>query len=200
MAAHEFYSDGNQARTDTPLPPLPSSTFDRSTEYEPSIQHQTPVTSPFDDPSYRPYGRESQQSIQSNYQYYGGGRDYDPNPFSDDIPLKTNTQKSPTDPYASDQFRYEPQRTNTLAAEETRSNRKTKKKGFFSGKTPWITYILTLIQSIVFLVELIKNGVLPCFVLTINILLIKPRRAHQNPDSTPSPIQSHGRSFTLCPH
>lgn len=171
MAAHEFYSDDNlnsRARTDAPLPPLPSSAFDRSTEYEPSIQHHTPVTSPFDDPSYRPYGRESQQSIQSNYQYYGGGRDYDPNPFSDDIPLKTNTQKSPTDPYASDQFRYEPQRSNTLAAEETRSNRKPKKKGFFSGKTPWVTYVLTLIQSIVFLVELIKNGMPPSILPTIN--------------------------------
>lgn len=161
MTANETYSDDNsrsRARTDAPLPPLPPSVFDRSTEYEPSIQHHTPVASPFDDPSYRPYGRESQQSIQSNYQYYGGGRDYETNPFSDDIPLKTNTQKSPTDLYASDQFRYEPERTNTLAAEETRSNRKPKKKGFFSGKTPWVTYLLTLIQSIVFLVELIKNG------------------------------------------
>lgn len=167
MAANEFYSDnsGKRARTDAPLPPLPPSTFDHSTEYEPSIQQNTPVTSPFDDPSYRPYGRESQQSIQSNYQYHGGGRDYDPNPFSDDIPLKANTHKSPSGPYASDQFRYEPERTNTLAAEETRSNRRPKKKGFFSGKTPWVTYVLTLIQSIVFLVELIKNGMSPSILL-----------------------------------
>lgn len=168
MAANEFYRDDNsdsRARTDAPLPPLPPSAFDRSTEYEPSIQQHTPVTSPFDDPSYRPYGRESQQSIQSNYQYYGGGRDYDPNPFSDDIPLKTNTQNSPSGPYASDQFRYEPERTNTLVADETRSNRRPKKKGFFSGKTPWVTYVLTLIQSIVFLVELIKNGMSPSILL-----------------------------------
>lgn len=168
MAANEFFSDdslGSRARTDAPLPSIPPSAFDRSTKYEPSIQQHTPVISPFDDPNYRPYGRESQQSIQSNYQYYGGGRDYDPNPFSDDIPLKTNTQKSPSGPYASDQSRYEPEGTNTLAAEEIRSNRRPKKKGFFSGKTPWVTYVLTLIQSIVFLVELIKNGMPPSILL-----------------------------------
>lgn len=166
MAANEFYSDNSakRSRTDASLPHPPQSTFDHSTEYEPSIQQNTPVTSPYDDPSYRPYGRESQQSIQSNYQYYGGGHDYDSNPFSDDIPLKANTHKSPSAPYSSDQFII-PERTNTLAAEETRSNQRPKKKGFFSGKTPWVTYVLTLIQSIVFLVELIKNGILPSILL-----------------------------------
>ncbi len=155
MASTDYYSDNSRSRThsDAPLPPLPPSAFSRSTEYEHST---SPITSPFDDLSYQAHGRQSQQSLPpSNSDFYGGGRDYDTNPFSDDIPLKDHAQRRDL---ARDQFRYEPDSTSNLAAQDTRSNRRSKKRGVFSGKTPWVTYALTLIQSIVFLVELIKNG------------------------------------------
>ena len=157
MAANDYYNHEsyNHRRSDAPLPPLPASAFERQAESQQSI---SPITSPFDDPGYRTHGRQSQQSISSNHDYYGG-RDYDPNPFSDDIPLRSHSQKGRASPYPQDQFRYEPGGMNNVPAQETRpvQSRKKKKK-LFSGKTPWVTYGLTLIQSIVFLVELIKNG------------------------------------------
>lgn len=34
------------------------------------------------------------------------------------------------------------------------------KKGFFKKKLAWVTYTLTLVQIVVFIVELVKNGTL----------------------------------------
>lgn len=151
---HERRLSHERRRSNAPLPPLPASAFERSAE---SQQFVSPVTSPFDDPSNRPYGRQSQQSITSVHDYYGG-RDHNSNPFSDDIPLRNHSQKSHANQYPQDQFRYEPNRINSFPAQGTRAIQSRKKRKFWSGKIPWVTYALTLIQSIVFLVELIKNG------------------------------------------
>ena len=157
MAANEYYSDlsRSRSRADAPLPPLPPSAFDRPNESQHSI---SPVTSPFEDPSYRTYSRRSQQSISSNHDYYGPGRDHDPNPFSDDnIPLENHSQKARLGPYAQDRSRYEPDGMNNYPPQQPRSPR-SRRKGMFSGRIAWVTYALTLIQSIVFVAELIKNG------------------------------------------
>lgn len=156
MAANEYYSDESRhrGRTDAALPPLPPSAFDQPTESQHSV---SPITSPFEDRSYRTYSRRSQQSISSNHDYYGG-RDHDPNPFSDDnIPLENHSRKAHPGPYAQDQLRYEPDGMNNFPPQQTRSPRSRRKK-MFSGRIAWVTYAFTLIQSVVFLAELIKNG------------------------------------------
>lgn len=155
MARNERYShESPHGRTDAPLPPLPPSEFDRPTEYQSSI---SPITSPIDEPSYRTYGRRSQQSIASNHEYYGD-RDHEPNPFSDDIPLRNHSQMEYDGAYGQEQPRYEPRGFSNSLPPRTQSTRSRGKKGLFSSRVPWVTYAFTLIQSIVFLVELIKNG------------------------------------------
>ncbi|MCJ1429451.1 hypothetical protein MMC29_007365 [Sticta canariensis] len=159
MAANEYYSDESRirARSDAPLPPLPSSAFDPPNESQHSI---SPITSPFENPSHRTYSQRSQQSISSNNDYYRGGRDHDPNPFSDDnIPLENHSQKAHPGPYPQDQLRYEPHGMENFPPQQTRSPR-SRRKGMFRGRIAWATYAFTLIQSVVFLAELIKNGVL----------------------------------------
>lgn len=157
MAANEYYRDESRprGRSDAPLPPLPPSAFDPPSESQHSI---SPITSPFEDPSYRTYSRRSQQSISSNHDYYGGSRDHEPNPFSDDnnIPLENHSRKG-HHAYVQDHLRYEPDGMNNFSPRQPRSPR-SRKKGLFSGRIAWVTYAFTLIQSVVFLAELIKNG------------------------------------------
>jgi len=44
-----------------------------------------------------------------------------------------------------------------LLPSPTKSKRRKKKGGFFSGKVPWFVYFMTLVQVTVFVVEIIKN-------------------------------------------
>lgn len=206
MAANEYYSHGsqNRGRSDAPLPPLPPSAFDQPNESQHSI---SPITSPFEDPSYRTYSRRSQQSISSNHDYYGGGRDHDPNPFSDhNIPLENHSPKAHSGPYAQDQLRYEPDGMNNYPPQQTRSPRRRKKR-MFSGRIAWVTYVFTLIQSIVFVAELIKNGKPVSFVdwlllTTPGVLTKTPIEIHPqfNPMVGPSPyvLINMGARYVPC--
>lgn len=199
MAANEYYSDESRirARSDAPLPPLPPSAFDPPNESQHSI---SPITSPFEDRSHRTYSQRSQQSISSNNDYYRGGRDHDPNPFSDDnIPLENHSQKAHPGPYAQDQLRYEPHGMGNFPPQQPRSPR-SRRKGIFSGRIAWVTYTFTLIQSIVFLAELIKNGGPLHSSSSFSVVADKCRCPDQNPYRNPPPIQPHGWPLALRSH
>ena len=132
-----------------------------------------PAETPFDDHVYPmgthdPYRQDSQNTLGSDARYYGqqGGRDHSQNPFSDTVPLRDypqpNTKHDDTDhvydapaaahgaPGLDDREDGRKRRSGGLG--QFFKNKKTKKR------IPWVVYTLTLIQSIVFIVEIVKNG------------------------------------------
>lgn len=138
----------------------------------------SPFEAPFDDhvypaPNVPPHRQESSNSLGENSQYYsqgGGGRPHDGMGYSnDDIPLRENPQVPAKD--ASTDHIYDSHlNDHVYDAEESgvpshlQNNKKNrmsdamamglvnKKKGF-----PFVTYTLTLVQVIVFIVEIVKN-------------------------------------------
>jgi len=76
--------------------------------------------------------------------------------------------------------------------EDSRQRDLRKKKGFFSKKIAWVTYILTLAQIIVFIIELVKNAQ-----LTGSVIETKPTF---NPMIGPSPyVQIYmGARYNPC--
>ncbi|KAI4153446.1 MAG: hypothetical protein L6R39_001563 [Caloplaca ligustica] len=194
MAASEYYNSNPtkpQRRSDAPLPPVPD--YELSHRLHDNHPSSSPFTTPFDDPTYRPYGQQSQQSLGSEHPYYGAGggpRVDDPSPYSEDIPLRNHPSKQHQDPLAYDQNRHDE------AAYDTRTrpshNRRKKKKGLFSGRVPWVVYFFTLVQIAVFIAEIARNAV-----LTHSPIEIHPQF---NPMIGPSPyvLINMGARFVPC--
>jgi len=159
MAANEYYSPVSPVRshgrpTDATIPHLGT---DSSTSF---YQHPSQSTSPYmsppqDDYSYRPYDHSQHSTPTPYYSSGGGGRENEGNPFADDIPLRQNPSKGSPVVGAAEPFPDDPAISD---ARKHRSRRKPK-RGFFSGKIPWVVYTLTLIQCVVFIAELAKNGI-----------------------------------------
>lgn len=209
MAANEHYnpspSPRNGRRYDAPSPRLPLDPYATYSSHptQPSPPH---VPSPYEDTSYRPYADESQQSIPSPYYASGGGgRDTDPNPYSDDIPLRQNPSKGSSE-MLRDPLPHDPTIIDRPAQGAVRRRGK---QGFFGhGKVPWIVYTLTLIQVCVFIAELARNGEFLAFYastsgLTYSGVLTKtPIEIHPsfNPMIGPSPyvLINMGARYVPC--
>jgi hypothetical protein len=153
MAANDYYHQN------IPQPP----TYDQAV---PGSTHQTPATAPgigyashgasHDDPSAPYHNRESQQSfVSDNGQYQAAGRVTEGDNYAENIPLKAQTNYGNNPDWMRQQTQYPP---SPGALEDSRRGDGRKKKGFFKKKIAWVTYLLTLAQIIVFIVELVKNG------------------------------------------
>lgn len=158
MAANDYYDSHSihsiQRRPEAPLPPLPPSTSDNISQHESTI---SPVTSPFDD-RHRIYEGHSEQNFGSHQGYHGGfGEDHDreQNPYSDDIPLSA---KGNSDRFAPDHLRYDSGGAYNNPDQSPALNRTQRTRAIFSGKIPWVVYLLTTIQVVVFIVEIVRNG------------------------------------------
>ncbi|KAL8868163.1 MAG: hypothetical protein Q9174_005168, partial [Haloplaca sp. 1 TL-2023] len=186
MAADDYYNPYNphkpQRRSDAPLPPVPDY------QLPPRLDHgrpsPSPFTTPFDDPSYRPYGQQSQHSLGSEYPPAGGvgARPYDASPYSENIPLRDHPSKQSQEPLSYDAQRQENEAayaSRMEAQQKSGHGRRKKSKGFFSGKVPWVVYFFTVIQIVVFIAEIARNAV-----LTGSPIEIKPQF---NPMIGPSP-------------
>lgn len=140
----------------------------------------SPFEAPFDDhvypapPAVPPHRQDSSNSYGQDSQYYGqggGGRPQDGMGYSrDDIPLRENPQVPAKD--ASTDHVYDPnlndhvydagesgipshlknQKRNSRMSEVMGMGLMNKKKGI-----PFVTYTLTLVQVVVFIVEIVKN-------------------------------------------
>ncbi|KAJ5295630.1 hypothetical protein PENANT_c001G08839 [Penicillium antarcticum] len=174
MAANDYYHQN------IPQPP----TYDQAV---PSSTNQTPTTAPgmgyashpanHDDPSAPYHNRESQQSfVSDNEQYQAAGRVTEGDHYSENIPLKAQTNYGNNPDWMRQQTQYPP---SPGALEDSRQRDGRKKKGFFKKKIAWVTYLLTLAQIIVFIVELVKNAQ-----LTGSVIETKPTF---NPMIGPSP-------------
>ncbi|KAL8715398.1 MAG: hypothetical protein Q9220_000731 [cf. Caloplaca sp. 1 TL-2023] len=201
MAANDYYnppdSRAHQRRSDAPLPPVP----DYELPHHLSQKHpsSSPFTTPFDDPSYQPYGRQSRQSLGSEHPYYGAGgapRPYDPSPYSEDIPLRTHPSKQSHEALSYDQHRQEHEAAYAARMDaQQRSghgNGRKKRKGWFSGRVTWVVYFFTLVQIVVFIAEIARNAV-----LTHSPIEIHPQF---NPMIGPSPyvLINMGARYVPC--
>ena len=159
MAANDYYnpSPSRTSRHSNPTSPKPLPP-DPYSGYNPHPTHPSPsyMSSSFEDTSYHPYPEQHHQDIPSPYYASGGGgRDYEANPYSDNIPLRQHPSKGDSDTVMHDPPPNDP----TIIDRPSRYPGTPRgKQGFFRKKQPWVVYTLTLIQVIVFIVELAKNG------------------------------------------
>jgi hypothetical protein len=181
MASHDYYNSRNYGydshqdspyhdvsnqRLDAPLPSLPGESNYPSNTHEnyasPSVpgesnyhsntheNYASPFNTPFDD-SYNSYN-PSRQSLDV---YPQQTRSHDPFTDNNAIPLqsqpynKYNKSDKPESPIAAEGQRYPPY---------DQSQTQDRVRGWFRGKIPWAVYTLSLIQIIVFIVEIAKNG------------------------------------------
>ncbi|CAG8055625.1 unnamed protein product [Penicillium olsonii] len=188
MAANDYY------HTNIPQPP----TYDQAVPGKSDQTNHAATTLPGigysshnpDDPSAPYHNRESQQSFASdNGQYQAAGRAGDGDHYSENIPLKANTQYGNNPDWMRQQTQYPP---SPGGLEDRRQRDSRKKKGFFSKKIAWVTYLLTLAQIIVLIVELVKNAQ-----LTGSVIETKPTF---NPMIGPSPyVQIYmGARYNPC--
>ena len=164
MAANEYYEtspDSRSRRNEAPLPAIPGPYSAYNTN--PQQYSASSISSPFDDPSYRPHGRQSQQSISGDHAYYGaggGGNGYDQSPYADDIPLRPQKRKSSSDLLNVESRDGEHVRPQMGQRQKSRTGatRRGKKKGLLSGRIPFAVYTFSFIQIVVFIAEFIRAG------------------------------------------
>lgn len=156
MATDRYY-DGRPSRPsyphadlNAPLPPLPQPPHDARDHHE-----FTASASPFDDGAYSTRESSAIQISQSNR-------------FPRQVPF-ADTAAIPLQPQYKEQHgRFQPDYDRPLPQEPYRPrspspqspHRRHRIRRFFTRRTPWVTYTLTLIQITVFVAELIKNAIL----------------------------------------
>ena len=168
MAANEYYNS-NQSNHSSPrrrpeaaLPPLPVPVSSYSA-YRPEQMSNTdsPVTPIYDGPTTSLYGHQSRHSLGGDSRYYGAGESGmggEHGAYADNIHLRTNPQKSSTDVEISAQPAYS--QDTGLPGPASQLPQRTRRKR--RGNITWVVYTLTLIQVVVFIAELVKNGKLLC--------------------------------------
>ncbi|KAI9757560.1 MAG: hypothetical protein M1815_000782 [Lichina confinis] len=213
MAANDYYNSAPVSGRPTvdynaPLPPVPASSLDPPTNYpvSGSTPHGPQLTSPFDDPAdSRIHGPPQQyhdgpyDGASADYYAVGGGPGdpHGPNPFADNIPLKTHASQSTTEYQGgpNHQTLYNPDpATGATDVEPGRKRRRYSVSGLMKPSTriTWFVYAMTTIQVAVFIGELIRNAV-----LTKSPIMIKPQF---NPMIGPSPqlLINMGARFVPC--
>ncbi|KAH8599893.1 hypothetical protein B0O99DRAFT_611338 [Bisporella sp. PMI_857] len=168
-----------------------------------SIQPQ-PFTfdGPFDDHVYPMKGNsshiaDSSSTLGANGRYYGaGGRQESQNSFADDIPLRDHPQVPSKDTTTDHVYDAPTSAAQPHILEEGRK-RRSGLGGFMKSskkRIPWVVYVFTLVQSIVFIVEIVKNAQ-----LTGSPIEIHPSF---NPMIGPSPwvLINMGARYVPCMH
>ncbi|EEQ31030.1 hypothetical protein McanMca71_003581 [Microsporum canis] len=192
MAANDYY---NNSYSQKPHPPLPhdNESHDDPWNHNPSSPTVTGGGYPhaYDNGNrYGHYHTNSDNDLGDNR--IGHNNDY----YSEEIPLKSNAAPQNKPDWADD-TRYQPA-SHDLQAEPLnlsdpirRPSRK-RRKGYFAKKVPWVTYIISLVQIIVFIVEIVRNAQ-----LTGSPIMTKPSF---NPMIGPSPyVQIYlGARFVPC--
>lgn len=168
MAANEYFN-GSPMRSPThsthrtsgtlspkspqfkPLPPDPYAAY---TPHH--VQPPAPyMSSPYErqsydqDTGYHPWADQSQQASP----YNTGGREQETNPFGDDIPLRQHLSKGSSDALPM-QYSDDP----AIVDRRPGNSHRRRTGPWYKEKIPWVVYILTTIQVIVFIAELSKNG------------------------------------------
>jgi hypothetical protein len=166
MAANDYFNSSSnfdqRFQDNNPPPPPPSSA-------KPAPIYTSPNSvspSPYQSYGGRHANRDSQNTLFSEPDYYSGGhggRGNGSDQYADDIPLKSNARHSGQGPWMNENTQYPPspesQRLPPMDNSSTHEGRSRRKK-FFKKKIPWVVYVTTLAQIIVFIVEIVRNGML----------------------------------------
>lgn len=135
---------------DRPLPPTPAPGYGFASSNQRS---HNDLSAPY-------HSRHSQQSfISENGAYSAASRVPDGDQYADNIPLKDHGQyqnNMPPDLPPDWQHTQYPPPTE-VAEDHGRDGRK-RRWGFFRKKPAWVTYALTTVQIIIFIVELVKSS------------------------------------------
>ncbi|KAK0342934.1 hypothetical protein LTR91_010133 [Friedmanniomyces endolithicus] len=185
MASHEYYEtpyhktpyhdplyDG---RNEAPLPPLPSNA--PLDEYAYPYQNQAPAMS---------------------YPGSSGRLHDDPDPYEDEHAVQMSSRKNKHDSTATVTPILPHQMEDPFVIDtdprKQRRRKSTPRQGWFKGRVTWVVYILTVVELIVFIAELVKNG----------ILTKSPIETHPsfNPMIGPSPyvLINMGARYQPCMH
>lgn len=118
----------------------------------------SPYSSPaLESPAYRPYEQSTSSSNTTPSYAPESGHEHEHNPFSDEIPLRRHSSKADTEAQFPNHLPYDP--TVVDASTDARQERRERReKNISLRRIPWVVYIFTFIQCIVFIVELVKNG------------------------------------------
>lgn len=182
MASHDYYNSNPYDRTNAPLPPAPGPGGDIS------MQPLSPVPSSLNDDnrsryeypptftSTAPSAYASQQHLakhpapfagydsdtgyhgaseHNTHSAYASNSQLGSDPFNDQnaIPLR---QQGKGDGRESRRYSPDPEVRGVYEPEPV--PRRSRKKGWFSGRVTWVVYILTTVQIGVFVGELVQNG------------------------------------------
>ncbi|EFR04794.1 rhomboid family membrane protein [Nannizzia gypsea CBS 118893] len=193
MAANEYYSNNYSQK---PHPPIP---HDNDNNGDPWSHQQA------SSPTATPGGYGHNYDNGSRYGHYHSNSDNDMGDsrmghnndyYSEDIPLKPNAANNSKPDWADD-TRYHPSShdlpTEPLnLSDPVRRPSRRRKQGYFAKKIAWVTYITSLVQIVVFIVELVRNAQ-----LTGSPIMTKPSF---NPMIGPSPyVQINlGARFVPC--
>ena len=103
--------------------------------------------------------QHSHQSLSSDPGYpMGAARGNDSEHYAENIPLKSHATPMPAE-WMQQPTHYPP---SPDGGEPVGARRGRGKKRFCTKKLAWVTYLLTTVQIVVFIVELVKNGMPPC--------------------------------------
>ena len=124
--------------------------------------HQSPFSTPFDDDqrSYHTYN-ESTQALNRPYSYADSGH-HDPFGDRNAIPLKTKFGKGPYGPDGADSPTTAMANAERFggAADDRSKEVVSRRRDKWFKNIPYAVYLLSSVQLIVFIVEIIKNGTL----------------------------------------
>ena len=117
----------------------------------------SPIATPFSDEAYPTYSNSRRSSLPKPTHYDGGALgDHTSDPFTDHnaVPLRSS-QPNMDDPKVQ---HYTNDSEGQLRRFSRDRGRRTWKERLFGGKITWVVYFFTIVQLIVFLVEIIRMG------------------------------------------
>ncbi|EXJ94350.1 hypothetical protein A1O1_02744 [Capronia coronata CBS 617.96] len=158
MAANDYYRESYMAQSSQPQRPQP--------QYKRPLSHIAQVYNPGQSTyTLDQFGRaEAYNTPPAKTNYYYEHNTPSPSrqsQYSDAIPLKQNARIStiPQD-WQSQPTQYPPSPESVSQPQLLPQSSKKKKNGWFSGKIPWVVYVVSLVQITVFIVEIIKNSII----------------------------------------
>jgi hypothetical protein len=163
MAANQYFNSFQpQASHHDQLPTYSDDSFPQhpqtaSIKPLPEGPPHSPTLSAYDSHN-DPYGRRHSQASFTDENAFMGGRNHPNDQYGEDIPLKPNVQQSQDPHWMNQNTAY----NSDMPMDPDMSQRKRRgrpaKRGFFQGKIPWVTYLLTIVDIGVFVGELIYSG------------------------------------------
>ena len=162
MASNDYYQSFKPNDPSHGPTTLPTSHQEPYTSYNPHVAPSqspynaspiSPPHSPHGEFGYRPYQQNSHNTstpYNASGALVGGGLDHDHNAYADDVPLRPHPGKQSSDNTYHNHYGEDPAIVDRVPPKKSKKS--------FLARIPWVVYTLTLIQVIVFIAELAKNG------------------------------------------